>query len=96
MLTLTDLNECFDQAIEGGSRYIGVKIAVGLSKEEVIINPTANFKEKQAYYNQAYSENLRHKYAGDEDIRITGFTYGDSFAEIEGNLELYSITGNLN
>lgn len=93
MLTLTDLNECFSQAKEGGSRYIAVRISVGLNKEEVIINPYENFDLKKAYYNHAYNENLRHKFAGEEDIRITGYTYGDSYREIEENLEHYDLIG---
>lgn len=96
MLTLELLNSCIDQAIETGAKYIAVKIAVGLTKEETIINPKENFSEKKAYYNHAYNESLRHKFAGDEDIRITGFAYGNSFSEVEELLSFYEFTGNLN
>jgi hypothetical protein len=93
MLTLESLNECFNRAIDSNARYIGVRIALGMGKEEVIINPRENFEDKQAYYNQAYDESLRHKYANGMDIRITGFVFGDSFMEIEDGLELYEVTG---
>ncbi|MEH7210200.1 hypothetical protein V7094_29010 [Priestia megaterium] len=86
MLTLTALNECFKDAIEKGSQFIAVKINVGLNQSEIIINPRANFEEKRAYYNHAYDEMLHHRFAGDTDIRITGFTHGYSFSEIETQL----------
>jgi hypothetical protein len=93
MLTLTALNECFEDAVDFGARYVAVKIAIGLSQEEVIINPRSNFDEKKTYYNHAYNESLRHKFSGDSDIRITSFTYGDSFMEIEEKLKEMAITG---
>jgi hypothetical protein len=93
MLSLSALNECFQRAIDFRARYVAVRIAIGLSKEEIIINPRENFSEKQAYYNHAYNETLRHKFAGDDDIRITGFTFGDSFMELEENLEILTVTG---
>jgi hypothetical protein len=93
LLTLESLNECFDYAIENQYRYVGVRIAIALTKAEVIINPTENFEEKKAYYNHAYNENLRHKFAEGQDIRITGYAYADSFMEIESKLEFYELTG---
>jgi hypothetical protein len=96
MLSLTALNECFDHAIEEQYAYVAVRIAIGLSKEEIIINPKENFAEKKAYYNHAYNESLRHKFAGDQDIRITGFVYGDTFDVLETKLEFYEVTGTLN
>ena len=93
MLTLRDLNECFDQAVNEGYAFIAVRIRIGLSKEEIIINPRENMKDKQAYYNQAYDDNLRHKFAGDQDISITGFTYADSYAGLQIGIEAYDLTG---
>lgn len=96
MLTLESLNECFKEALNRGLKYVGVRIAIGLTREEVIINPRENFEEKMAYYSHVYDENLRHKYSEDKDIRITGFAYGASFADIELDLEFYNTTGSLN
>jgi hypothetical protein len=93
LLTLEALNDCFDFAQMSEAKYVAVKIAVGLSKAEVIINPNDNFAEKRAYYNHAYNENLRHKFAGDTDIRIIGFTYGNTFAQLEQSLEFAEVTG---
>ncbi|MFA2720547.1 hypothetical protein [Bacillus paranthracis] len=87
MLTLTSLNTCFNDAIKAESKYIAVKINLGLPKAEIIINPIDNFKDKQDYYNITYDEILCHRFAKNEVIQIIGFTHGNSFAEIENNLE---------
>lgn len=81
MLTLTELNECFIEAIEKGSQFIAVEINIGLSRAEVVINHRMNFEEKRAYYNHAYDEMLFHRFSGDENIRIVGFAHGYSIAE---------------
>ena len=88
MLTLRDLNECFDQAKEVGASLIAVKVRVGDSADETIINPSSNFEEKIAYYNNTYSEILRHKFSVDKEIQITAFAHGGSYKELERNLEI--------
>ncbi|MDY7043712.1 hypothetical protein RVS70_05785 [Virgibacillus sp. M23] len=96
MLTLESLNDCFKSAVANNYKYVAVRISIGLTKEEVIINPRENFEEKLSYYNTAYDESLRHKFAGGENIRITGFIYGNSFYELEEVLNIYDATGYLN
>lgn len=93
MSTLTALEECFLEATIFNSKYVAVRINIGLVKEETIINPNANFAEKLKYFKRAYDEDLKHKFSGDEDIRIIAFTHGDSFKEIEEKLEWYDVTG---
>lgn len=93
MLSLTALNECFNNAVECDAKYIGVRISIGLSQEEIIINPQSNFAEKKAYYNQAYDESLKHKFSGEQEIRITGFVSADSFDLIEKGFEFYDYIG---
>lgn len=85
MLTINNLEVCFYEASQQDKKYVGVLIEMqGFPKPEVIINQNANFDEKFAYYKKAYTENLVLKtFAG---IRIVGFTYGDSFADIERDL----------
>jgi hypothetical protein len=92
-LTLQSLVDTFNLATKLNVKYVAVRIAIGLNKEEVIINPRENFKEKSAYYQHAYDDSLRHKFADDQDIRITGFAYGTTFSEIERKLEFYEVTG---
>lgn len=87
---MTDLNECFNQAIRECSRYIAVRVKVGFNKEEVIINPFENFVEKQVYYNRVYNDRLQHMFS-DEPILITGYAHGDSFSQLELDLDIISI-----
>lgn len=56
----------------------------GFPKAEIIINENENFDKKFDYYKKTYHEDLTLKaFSG---IRIVGFTYGDSFQEIEKDL----------
>ena len=81
-LTMDKLKECFETAIKYDANYIGVKIQMqGFDKPEIIINESANFETKLAYYMKAYDENLILKtFSG---IKIIGFTEAESFGEIE-------------
>ena len=80
-LTMTDLENTFNQAIGLGVNYIGVRIWIqGFDEPEVIINPKENFESKLAYYKKAYNDNLTLK--SFNGIKIIGCEYGDSFNEI--------------
>lgn len=95
MLTLTDLNECFLQAKESGSRFIAVRINIsGVSGEEVIINPNSNLDDKQEFYNSQYTHDL-HRIGTNGVVKITGCAHADSFDQIQSELELYDKTGQL-
>jgi hypothetical protein len=81
-LTISNLEKCFYAASQKGKKYVGVLIEMpGFKCPEVIINPVENFDKKFDYYRNAYDENLNHKRA--QGIKIIGFTYGDSFSELE-------------
>ena len=56
----------------------------GFLKPEIIINENENFDSKFAYYKKAYNEGLTLKTFN--GIKIVGFTYGNSFEEIEKDL----------
>lgn len=72
-------------AIECGMRYMGVLVAMeGFPEPEVIINENANFRAKLDYYMKAYGEDMRLK--SFRGIKIIGYTFGDSFGEIEWEL----------
>lgn len=80
-LTMTDLENIFNQAIQLGVNYIGVRIKMqGFDEPEVIINPKENFETKLAYYKKAYNDDLTLKTFN--GIKIIGFEFGDSFNEI--------------
>lgn len=51
---------------------------------EYIINANENFKDKLAYYDKTYDNNLNHRFA--KGMRICGCTYGETFKEIEDDL----------
>lgn len=84
-LTMTELVDVFNRAIELEENYIGVRIETqGSDKPEIIINPTENFEAKLTYYMKAYNDNLTLK--SFNGIKITGFMYGYDFAEIQDML----------
>ena len=81
-LTIDYLSNTFERAKELDYRFVGVLIEIdGFDKPEVIINQIENFDSKLAYYARTYNENLNHKFV--EGKRISAFTFGNSFSEIE-------------
>lgn len=84
-LTIDNLEKCFYAASKDDKKYVGVLIQMeGFPRPEIIINENENFDSKFAYYKKAYNEDLTLKtFSG---IKIIGFTYGDSFAELERDL----------
>lgn len=84
-MKLTNLNNCFESAITVGAKFIGVSVSIPeQTAVEVIINERGSFKSKQDYYNHAYNDDLNHKHAA--GIKIVGFTYGNTFEEIQTDL----------
>lgn len=84
-LTLNNLDVCFVEAGITGAKYVGVKIQMqDFADCEVIINPRANFRSKLEYYKKAYNEDLTLK--AFNGIKIVGFTYGNSYEDIEKDL----------
>lgn len=81
-MDIKNLEKCFYEASQQNKKYVGVKIEMqGFPKPEIIINENINFDSKFAYYKKAYNEDLTLKTFN--GIKIVGFTYGDSFKEIE-------------
>lgn len=84
-MSIKDLETCFYEASIQGYKYVGVKIEMeGFQKAEIIINENANFEKKFEYYKKAYNDDLTLKTFN--GINIIGFTYGDSFEEMEKDL----------
>ena len=84
-LTIDSLANMVDEAIMSNATYIGVKIQMqGLTKPEVIINEMENFKSKLEYYKQSYNTDLTLK--AFNGIKIVGFTFGNSYDDIESDL----------
>lgn len=81
-LTIEYLSDTFERAKELDYRFVGVLIEMeGFDKPEVIINQIENFDNLLAYYERTYNANLNHKFA--EGKRISAFTFGNSFSEIQ-------------
>ena len=75
----------FEGAKKSDAKYVGVVVMMqGFEKPEIIINTKENFDTKLAYYQKAYNEDLTLKTFN--GIKIVGFTYRDSFNEIEKDL----------
>jgi len=87
MLTMANLEVCFNSAKEQGYPYVGVKIKMeGFEEAEVIIIPLNNYDKKLTYYKDKFNDDLTLKvFTG---IKIIGFSYGDSYDEIEMDLVL--------
>ena len=84
-MKIENLEKCFYEASRQDKKYVGVKIQMqGFSKPEIIINENENFDSKLDYYKKAYNEDLTLKTFN--GIKIVGFTYGDSFKDIEKDL----------
>lgn len=84
-MNIDNLEKCFYEASNQEKKFVGVKIKIeGFPKAEIIINENANFDKKFAYYKNAYNSDLTLKTFN--GIKIVGFTYGDTFKEIEEDL----------
>lgn len=83
---LKNLENCFKAAKEKDQRYVGIKIEMpNFPCHEIIINEYPNFDKKLEYYKKAYNEDLTLKTF--DKIKITGFTFGQSFSDIERDLQ---------
>lgn len=81
-LTIEYLSDTFERAKELDYRFVGVLIEMeGLAKPEVIINQAENFDRELKYIEKTYDQYLNHKFS--KGIKISAFTFGNSFSEIE-------------
>lgn len=86
MLSIKDLEACFQKAKSGGFKYVGVKFQIfDYPKNEIIINCIENVDLKLEYYKRCFNNELK-VYTSDGIIQIVGFTFGNSFADIESDL----------
>ena len=82
-LTSDNLEKCFYEASIKGAKYIGVKIKMlQFEDPQVIIDSNINFDKRFSYYKEVFGENLE----SSQGNKIIGFTYGNSFADIEQDL----------
>ena len=84
-LKMRNLEECFRMAKIQDATWIAVAIKTnGNESSELILNPNVNFDSKLEYYKKAYTDDLVLK--SFDGIKIVGFTYANTLAEIEADL----------
>lgn len=84
-LTMRGLQTMFEWAKKYDAKYIGVAVKIkDYEKPQITISPKENFDEKWEFYKKTYTDFLKHK--DNENVKIIGFTYGNSFADIEKDL----------
>ena len=82
VLTMADLESVFNQAIQVVANYIGIMTKYPhLTKPVITIYSNADFEYALDSYKAAYDKNL--SYNSCDLVKIIGFEYGDSFAEIQ-------------
>lgn len=86
-LELNNLQIAVDRAVEVDAKYFGVIVVNGFNnQEELIVNTTENMMDgKLDYYMNAYNNDLTLK--TQPKIRIAGFTFGRTVADIANQLD---------
>lgn len=86
MLNISMLEKCIEGAKTSKSLYFAIAVeGKGFVKKEIIINSIDNADVKMKYYKVAYNDDLTSRAAPDK-IKIVGFTFGNTFEEIEKDL----------
>ncbi len=84
-LNIENLENCFNAALKNKAKYVAVKLKTKMSKEcEIMITPYESITTKLKNYKEIFNYYLElEAYNG---IKIVGFTYGNTFKEIEHDL----------
>lgn len=85
-LTIKNLENCFNGALENNANYLGIKVQFEdrFFCCQIIINDRNNFNLGLDYYKKTYNEKLIDK--NNVKVKIVGFTYGKTFEDIERDL----------
>jgi len=87
MLTMKNLEVCFNSAKEHEYPYIGIKYKIeSFEKPEITIIPIENYDKRLEDYKDVCNDDLTFKYKYNDKIKIVGFTMGNDFDEIESDL----------
>ena len=82
-MNIKNLEKCFYEASVKGEKYVGIKIKMKKFQDpQIIIDPSINFDARFSYYKEVFGEKLESA----QGNKIIGFTYGDTFSEIEEDL----------
>lgn len=81
-LTFDYLSHTLQRAKELDYQFVGVQFEIeGFLKPEIIINQVDDFESLLVYYKKTFNENLNHKFI--KGKKVSAFTFGNSFSEIE-------------
>ncbi len=84
-LTLENLKTALEVAKRTDAQFFGIKVELpDMIQPEIIINSIENVEIKQKYFVENYSDSL--ELIRNPSVRIIGFTYGDSFSDIQRDL----------
>lgn len=84
MLQLSNLVNCFADAMEKNSKYVGVLVrSVDHPMEDIIISRRDSFTCKLNHYIRDYRQDLKSK---DETSEVVSFGCADSIPELVGKL----------
>lgn len=83
-LKLINLEKCFEEAIKQNRKYIGTKLKTSLMDHSQINIISDCFEDELSAIKEYYNEDLSSKII--PDVRIIGFTFGDTFASLEEDL----------
>lgn len=82
-MNIKNLEKCFYDASKLDKKYIGVKIQMQQFEEpQIIIDSNSSFDSRFSYYKKVFGEDLK----SEQGNKIIGFTFGNSFGEIEKDL----------
>ncbi|AWZ48368.1 hypothetical protein C3495_05840 [Clostridiaceae bacterium 14S0207] len=79
-LTINNLERCFYEASKNDKKYVALKLS-GYKNNEILIIQNADFDSRFYFIKQVFNKELALGF-----IKIVGFTYGDTFEEIEKDL----------
>ncbi len=84
-LNIRNLENCFNAALKNKVRYVAVKLKTKATEKcEIMITPYENMTTKLKDYKETF--NCNSKLEAHNGIKIVGFTYGNTFKEIEDDL----------
>lgn len=90
-MTIGHLRKVFNRAIAENHSFVAIAVKKGVQHDpEVIVNLTTNFRDKLAYYDQAYKDDCNENtlvLKNCPDIQITGVESGNNLTVLFKKLE---------
>lgn len=84
-LKMSNLINCFEEAKKSGAKYIAIKYNTGADKLYTGISQKQHYESMLDNLKEFFNDDLTAK-SPDSNAKIVGFTYADSFEDIESDL----------